>query len=83
MSIESVEKGPGHAKKRVRARSAQNCLLDCFLPTVVASILFFKIDEVETKFLPEISLSEFSHSLGHERPFALQKIVCLFAVRLP
>ena len=31
--------------------------------------LVFQIDEVETKFLSANSISEFSHSLGHQRRF--------------
>src|SRR5208282_2899330 len=37
------------------------------LPTVVASVFVFQIDEVQTKVLSTNSISEFSHSLGHKR----------------
>jgi hypothetical protein len=46
---------------------------------VAASVFVFQIDGVETKFLSANSITEFSHGLGHERRFALQKTASLFA----
>jgi hypothetical protein len=44
--------------------NARNYFLNCLLPTVFANTFIFQIVKVETNFLPEISISEFSHSLA-------------------
>jgi hypothetical protein len=38
-------------RKRDRAKEAQNCFLNCLLPTEVASAIGFRIDEIETEIL--------------------------------
>ena len=58
--------GLGCVKMRAREERAELFSL-CLLPTVVASGFVFQIDEVESKILSGISLSEFSHSLGQKR----------------
>ncbi len=58
--------GPGCVKTRSRERRMELVAL-CLLPTVVASVFVFQIDEVETIFPTANSISEFSHSLGQDR----------------
>jgi hypothetical protein len=49
----------------VKTSAREECtefFLNCLFPTGLASVFVFQIDEVETNFLSEISISEFSHS---------------------
>jgi hypothetical protein len=38
-------------RKRAQANAAQNCFLNCLLPTEVVSAIGFRIDEIETEIL--------------------------------
>jgi hypothetical protein len=59
------ELGPG-CVKRARAKDAQNCFLNCLLPTEAASATGFYIDEIEIEILRAGLAWEFSHSLGQK-----------------